>query len=351
MSVSYGGDSITFADGSVQSGASTSFKNRVHNGNFDVWQRGTSIAATTGAFTADRWFHNMWPTANGTVSQVATSQTGLPPNCIKMQRTATSTANGAPFVGQAIETSNSSDLAGQQVTFSYYAKCGANFSASGSNMLIAFWTGTGTDQTCQSGTGNGWTGQVHQINYVSQVITTSWVRYSFTVTIPTNATQIGFQIGFAPTGTAGSDDSIYFTGVQLEKGASASSVEYRPYGIELLLCQRYYESLYTSNSTMAGNGSFIALGVAENTSRVQPYYPFKVQKRASPSTTLSAIGTFGMRSAGGVSVVCTSGSFGAPSTTYAQGEFNCGSTPMTAGGCGWLVNHNGSAKIEWSAEI
>jgi hypothetical protein len=101
---------------------------------------------------------------------------------------------------------------------------------------------------------------------------------------------------------------------------------------------------------MGSNGNFIALGLCETTTRVQPYYPFKVQKRASPSTTLSAIGTFGIRSTSS-SFVCTSGSFGATNTTYANGEFNNGGGGLIAGGAGWLTNHNGDAKIEWSAEL
>ena len=48
-----------------------------------------------------------------------------------------------------------------------------------------------------------------------------------------------------PTGTAGADDSIYITGVQLEKGSTVTSFDYRPYGTELALCQRYYEKTYS----------------------------------------------------------------------------------------------------------
>ena len=54
---------------------------------------------------------------------------------------------------------------------------------------------------------------------------------------------MGLGIGYTPTGTAGADDNIYITGVQLEKG-SATSFDYRPYGTELALCQRYYQNSY-----------------------------------------------------------------------------------------------------------
>ena len=116
------------------------------------------------------------------------------------------------------------------------------------------------------------------------------------------------------------------------------------------MCQRYCEVLSSASGTLAGAGSFIAPGVCELTTRVQPYYSFKVQKRASPSTTISSIGTFGLRSTGS-SVTCTSGAFGAPGSAFAQGEFNNGGGGLVAGGSGWLTNHDGNAQIIWSAEL
>lgn len=272
------------APGMIDSTAgSLGFRNRIHNGDFRVWQRGTSAAMTTGSIVADRWFHNMYPTANGTISQSTTGVAGLPYYCLKMQRTSSSSANGAPFVGQALETLNCLDLQGQVLTLSFYAKCGANFSASGSNMITAFWTGTGTDQTCQSGTGGGWTGYTAQLNYVSQVISTTWTRYYYSVTIPSNATQIGFQIGYSVTGTAGADDSIYFTGIQLEKGSVPTSFESRPVGLELALCQRYFYTSFAGRT--AGSSPSFWYGTVDGLSVAgRTIYP--VQMRTTPTVTL-----------------------------------------------------------------
>jgi hypothetical protein len=44
--------------------------------------------------------------------------------------------------------------------------------------------------------------------------------------------------------------TFYITGVQLEKGSTATSFDYRPYGTELNLCQRYF---YRTNPTNVGN--------------------------------------------------------------------------------------------------
>jgi len=149
---------------------------------------------------------------------------------------------------------------------------------------------------------------------------------------------------------ATSSATFYITGVQLEAGTVAYPYERRDYGPELMMCQRYFEALSANASGALGAGQFITLGVCETTTRVQPYYSFKVQKRVAPSTTLSTISSFGIRSAGS-SVACSSGAFGSYSTAYAQGEFNNAGGGLVAGGCGWLTNHTGAATIEWSAEL
>jgi hypothetical protein len=67
------------------------------------------------------------------------------------------------------------------------------------------------------------------------------------------------------------------TGVQLEKGSTATSFDYRPYGTELALCQRYYYRItpgvgITFGSSFNGN-STLAYGLI----------PFPVVMRTGPS--------------------------------------------------------------------
>ena len=86
-------------------------------------------------------------------------------------------------------------------------------------------------------------------------------------------------------GTSGA--TFYITGVQLEVGSTATSFDYRPYGTELALCQRYYEFNGQSYNCI-WNG---------NTTSGSTYYKgvtFIVTKRTTPTiatiTNLSQVG-------------------------------------------------------------
>ena len=78
----------------------------------------------------------------------------------------------------------------------------------------------------------------------------------------------------------------YVTGVQLEKGSTATSFDYRPYGTELSLCQRYFYKIVGNTSPSAGIGS--GFSTASTTARVYVKYP--VNTRTAP--TVSFGGTF-----------------------------------------------------------
>ena len=80
--------------------------------------------------------------------------------------------------------------------------------------------------------------------------------------------------------------TFYTTGWQLEKGSTATSFDYRPYGTELMLCQRYFEII----STNADSDANRYLTAAWTTSESNCYMPFKVTKRAAPTLTISANG-------------------------------------------------------------
>ena len=75
-------------------------------------------------------------------------------------------------------------------------------------------------------------------------------------------------------------DSIWITGVQLEEGTNATDFEYRSYGEELALCQRYYYKV----SSVGNPSGMYCMGFAYTTDLVLLNIPFPVEMRTSPSS-------------------------------------------------------------------
>lgn len=105
--------------------------------------------------------------------------------------------------------------------------------------------------------------------------------------------------GITITGwTAGTNLSVEFStgtvgSVQLEKGSTATSFDYRPYGTELALCQRYYEKSYNTDVSIASStndGAQIFNGSADGSGVCYISYTFKVSKRSNPTITAYTTG-------------------------------------------------------------
>lgn len=215
----------------------TAGKNGVINGGFDIWQRGTSIACSTTAYTADRW-QGYRGVAGATVSRQTSSLTlDSIQYCARVQRDSGNTSTSTIWFSQAIETVNSIPFAGKAVTFSFYARAGANYSAASSGLNVRLRWGTGTDQN-PLGT---WTGGGFTIT-TTATLTTSWQRFTFTGTVDSTATELATYVGYDGVGTAGAADYFEMTGVQLEIGSVATPFSRAGGTIqgELAACQRYY---------------------------------------------------------------------------------------------------------------
>jgi hypothetical protein len=264
----------------------TAFKNRIINGAMGIWQRGTSYALTNGyAYgSADRWSFIQVTSANGIANQIASGLAGFQ-YALKVGRNSGATQTNQILMLQAMETNNSIDLAGQSVTLSFYAKAGANFSGTTFKAVVA--RGTGTDQSVATLGGGSWTGYTE--TQTSFSLTTSWVRYTTTVSIPSNATQVGIYFTYTPVGTAGADDNFYITGVQLEKGSTATSFDYRPYGTELALCQRYYQKLGTASNAASGGEISICYGQNSGVRTNGNFGLVYSTMRAAPTITINAL--------------------------------------------------------------
>jgi hypothetical protein len=246
---------------SLNGGPLAGTRNRIINGNFDFWQRGTSTTATGNTYLADRWLSSY--STGGTVSQETSS---LPTGSRYAWKFVASASNSFLQMGQQIEYGNCIDFQNTTVTISFMAR--AVTATAGSTALI-FRTRTiaGVDGVCV------FTGT----NVDSALtLTTSWTRYTVTRTLPATFGSLSLEFVL---GSHVSGDGIMLAQVQIEPGTVATPFERRSYGQELALCQRYFE---------AGNGdcvSYAASGAA-----IQRFTQnFVVLKRTTATVAISKI--------------------------------------------------------------
>lgn len=318
-------------------------KNYIINGNLSINERAvtTGTLSSTASFTADHFFARRTAGSSGAQYEYLTS-TSLDafPNAVRIQRNSGNTATDTLIFGQTIETANSRQLQGKTVTFSFWARKGANFSATSDALQVRVYTGTGTNQT---GLGNGYTGTATPISG-NATLTTSWQRFSFTGTIATTATQVQTLVQYVPTGTAGAADSFDVTGFQLEVGSVATPFALAGgglYSAELNLCRRYYERWTADNANMRLGMGF---AVSSTNTRITIYY--KVKKLAavgvsdnlnteiirSSNNTASTLTSYGIQSSNTENITLTATASGASFTT---GEYVELRTISAGGYQGW----------------
>jgi len=216
------------------------------NGNFDIWQRGTTLAINGIVILADRWkmYVNSTNEAN-TFSQADGTGVDGSQYCAKWQRTAGQTGTVGFQFGQSLETRDSIKFRNKKVTLSFWAKAGANYSASSGYLVSSIITGTGTDGEVIL----GFTGAATAATQ-NNVLTTSWQKFTLTTSavIGVGINQIGIKFVDIPVGTAGADDSFYITQVQLCAGDVALPFMPNSYEEELRACQRCYISIGGSSA-------------------------------------------------------------------------------------------------------
>ena len=273
-----------FADlaGAADAGGLTG-KNLIINGNFDVWQRGTSFSNVSGVYTADRML--VVPgggTTGDTVSQQSftAGQTDVPGEPTYFLRYAMGSTSSNKVVQHRIEDVRTG--AGQPVTLSFYAKASTGHTST-IEMAQVFGSG-GSSQVTQSAQ-----------NYT---MTTSWQKFTFTITLPsisgkTIGTSSYVYVSFIRSLSA-SNVTIDIAQMQLEVGETATPFERRSYGDELRRCQRYTWKL-------GGFGSDQYLGSPwlyfdGNNVHNGPFFN-PVQMRAQPSMT--QVGSPVLKSNGG----------------------------------------------------
>lgn len=223
-------------------------RNFIINGGMNVWQRGTSFP--TDGYTSDRWFSYRETGASGkTVTRQTSFSQGIM-NGIRVQRDSGNTDTAGMFLVSALASEDSVAMQGQIVTFSIFARSGANFSSSGSNLSMTIGVGTGTDEAPNA----SWTGQQNFTE--AKTISGTLTRYSITATIPTNSTQVRVFVSYTPVGTAGANDFFEVAQAQLEIGSQPTVFESKTFNQDLLECERFYQLLSHWSGFGEGTTSF-----------------------------------------------------------------------------------------------
>lgn len=217
----------------------TGFKNRIINGEMDIDQRNNGAAQTVTtagtAYTLDRW--TLFTSgANVTSQRVSASTAGYQ---YGWQITGAS-SNTAVVCGQRIESLNCWDLAGQVVTLSFKVYN----SGSSTTMTAEPAYPTAVDNFAS----------VTYFSSTTLTIPSGWSTQTYTFTA--NANCVNGLVIYHNFGALGAGVTRIITGYQLEKGSVATSFDYRPYGTELALCQRYFRKLGGAAGTpISSNGA------------------------------------------------------------------------------------------------
>ena len=302
--------SITFSDGSAQTSATRPFQNRIINGGMTIDQRnaGASVTPADGQYTLDRWVAFQSVASKYSVQQNAGSVTAP----VGFSNYLGVTSLSAYSVG-----STDYNLIQQPIEGFNFADCNWG-TANAKTVTLSFWVRSSLTGTFGGSLVNSANNRSYPYSYTISAANT-WEQKSVTVAGDTSGTWIGatngvglkvnFGIGVGTTysGTAGAwAGSQYFTatgatsvvgtngatwfvtGVQLEVGSTATSFDYRPYGTELALCQRYFQIFTGTNSYAVLSTSS---GNAYSTTVADPTVQFIVEMRTAPTMTTSAFAT------------------------------------------------------------
>lgn len=260
-------------------------KNRLINGNFDIWQRGFGgqVGNTNGppqaVYGPDRWIVYLPANSTATWERLVFEQGGGLDEGRYALRVSRSGTNDGLNISQRIEGVES--CAGKNVTISFYVRSSV---AHKCNVILrqSFGVG-GTD----AGPGVG-----------SEItITTEFVKYVVTLQVPSikgktkgsSGDYLELVFGSAGKGAYNLD----IARVQVEIGSVATDFEVIPQGKELLACQRYFEKTFSQGVAPVDgidvSGALISVvyqGQSNSTSQPLAPWQFKVEKRTVPSIRL-----------------------------------------------------------------
>ena len=359
VAVTSAGATVT---GSLNTPNTFGFKNRIINGGMVIDQRnaGASVSMTTPVYPVDRWLAFEDTDGTMTAQQSSTAPSGFT-NSILITTTSADTSLGATQYArteQRVEGFNVSDLAWG--------------TASAASVTLSFWVRSSLTGTFGGSLTNSAFNRSYPFTYTISVANT-FEQKTITIAGDTSGTwlttngngmEINFGLGVGSTysGTAGAwagagyisatgatsvvgtnGATFYITGVQLEKGSTATSFDFRDYGRELAMCQRYYYRVTTGDYQ-------ISHWYSTTTSLSNLTFP--VTMRTAPAA-LEQNGTaadYSVLSAGSAYAANAVPTFERASSWFAQTRITVASG-LTAGYSGFNRASGSTAYFGWSAEL
>jgi hypothetical protein len=379
MTVSINGTSgLIFNDASVQNTSAFTggfaFRNRIINGAMVIDQRnnGAVMTGNDATYSLDRWKNVATQSAKFTVRQTPSAtesgyatrvNAGFSNYLAVTSSSAYSVLTGDYFcIRQPIEGFNIADLGWG--------------TADAKTITLSFWVYSSLTGTFGGNLTNGTAARSYPFSYTVSSANT-WTQISITIAGDTSGTwsttngggllvSFGLGAGATYSGTANTwagtyynqptstvsvvgtnGATFYITGVQLEKGSTATSFDYRPYGTELQLAQRYY---YKQQAT--GTLSIFGSGFNNSTTLGVYLVNFPVALRTDPAA-LEQSGTaanYQVYYGGNVTVCSAVPSFNSGNVWGSCVLFSVASG-LTTGQASLARSASTSAYLAWSAEL
>lgn len=268
-------------------------KNRLINGDFRFWQRGTSFGPAL--YTADRWYFNAGGVVSPNLSRnpIALGATGLKSAAFAKVSYGAITDAANHFVVYEQRVEGVHNFAGETVTVSFKV---FNAGAAGRQIAVEM----------QQAFGTGGSETVTGIGVAKYTLAAGLNTITHTAAVPSVAGKTagsnnslvltlwatGGSAFNARNGALGAQaGDVHFTEVQIETGSIATGFEWRNDATELALCQRYYEKSFDIDVAPANNSTAspsipILSGVAFAGGLVHVHVDFKVSKRVKPAIAI-----------------------------------------------------------------
>ena len=248
-------------------------KNIIINGDMKVYQRAQSITGFTTAYTyhtADRMRFSSEGGTIGTWNQeVQTDQNiGDYSNVNVLKTTCTSAgADNKRGVNYRIEPIDIKHMIGKTCTLSFYAKADATVTQ---QRTLAFISSGSVASSVDLG---------------DITLTTSYTKYTATFTMANCTDYVDMLLRV----DGDTETSSYITLIQLELGSQATPFEFRSYGEELALCQRYYYRLVSGTE---GSNYRFGIGCGVNPNKLDTMFQFSPEMRGAPSLDAMTAGNY-----------------------------------------------------------